>query len=33
MKKIRVKSIWQGQVAIRDKYLEEINKTNQDLII
>ena len=33
MIKIKVKTIWQGQVAIRDKYLKQSQETGEDILI
>ncbi len=33
MIKINVETIWHGQVAIRDKYLQESQETEQDILI
>jgi hypothetical protein len=30
--KIKLKSLWQGQVGIRDKYLAEVRKTYQGIV-
>lgn len=33
MIKVKVKTIWQGKVAVRDKYIDEAKATGQGLII
>lgn len=33
MIKVRVKTLWQGQVGVRDKYLKEADQKKEDLVI
>lgn len=33
MIEVKVKTIWQGQVGVAEKYLDEAKKTNQSLVI
>lgn len=33
MIKVKVKTIWEGKVAVRDKYIDEARATGQGLII
>ena len=28
---LKVKTLWQGKIAIRDKYVEKAKETNQDI--
>mgnify|MGYP003394573029 CR=1 FL=1 len=30
---VKVKSLWQGQVGVRDKYIREAKSTQQDILI
>ena len=30
---LKVKTLWQGKIAIRDKYVEKAKETNQDISV